>query len=126
MQLPATLSGIVTPFKGNGRKLGYPTANIASDTQLVDGVYFGNASLGDLIDRPAIIFIGTPTTVGDTERRVEAHILDAPDTDYYGQTLHIMLEAYHRSNQTFASIEMLVEAMKLDEMAAREWTADKK
>lgn len=125
MQLPAQLSGVVTPYKGNGRKLGYPTANIATATQLADGVYFGKASLGDFIDHPAIIFIGTPTTVGDTERRVEAHILDAPDIDYYGQLLHLTLMVYYRGNQTFASVDLLVETMKQDEAAAREWASAK-
>lgn len=121
MQLPARLSGVVTPYKGNGRKLGYPTANIDSETQLADGVYFGLASLGDLFDRPAIIFIGTPTTVGDTERRVETHVLDAPDADYYGLPLNVTLVVYHRRNQTFNSVEELIVAMEQDELAAREW-----
>lgn len=122
-QLPAQLSGTVTRFSGNGRQLGYPTANIATETGLTDGVYFGFADLAGQTHQPAIIFIGTPTTVGDTERRVEAYLLDFPDKDYYGQTLGLELMQYHRPNQHFPSVEALLEVMKQDEQAARQWFA---
>ncbi|MDP9131123.1 MAG: riboflavin kinase, partial [Candidatus Binatota bacterium] len=60
MQLtrPVTLGGTVTRFKGNGRRLGYPTANLTIKTDLADGVYFGLADLADWSDNPAVIFIG--------------------------------------------------------------------
>lgn len=119
--LPRTLSGMAVKYKGNGRKLGYPTANIDSDTDLPDGVYFGYADLGMYTRRPALIFIGTPTTMGDTERRVEAHVLDIDDVDYYGQKLTLTLEIFHRSNQTFKTMEELMVAMKADETAGRSW-----
>ncbi len=108
-------------FSGNGRKLGYPTANIVTQTKLKDGVYFGYADLDAFTHHPAIIFIGTPTTVGDTERRLEAHLLDIVDKDYYGQTMAVELIAYHRQNQTFDSVDALMKAMKTDEATAREW-----
>lgn len=120
-KLPATLKGIVTPFKGNGRKLGYPTANITTPTVLKDGVYFGVSTVGSYNDKPSIIFIGTPTTVGDTERRVEVHILDAKDEDYYGLNLTVQIQYYHRENKTFSSIDELLVVMKHDETAARAW-----
>jgi len=119
--LPTVLEGIVTVYKGNGRKLGYPTANISSDTALPDGVYFGHVDLSDYRQRPALIFIGTPTTMGDTERRVETHVLDAEDRDYYGMRIKISVEKFHRENQTFASIDDLLIMMKADEVAGRTW-----
>jgi riboflavin kinase/FMN adenylyltransferase len=115
------LQGRVTQFKGNGRKLGYPTANIRSHTSARDGVYFARAWLGEFEQHPAIVFVGTPTTVGDTERRVEAHLFDVPDLDYYGQEITLELERFFRPNETFASVEELMQAMKKDEAAAREW-----
>lgn len=115
------LGGITEPFSGNGRKLGYPTANLKIQTDLKDGVYFGYATLGPYKNHSAIIFIGTPTTVGDAERRVEAYLLDIPDTDYYGQELQLSLEHYHRPNQTFNSVDSLMIAMKADEVKARQW-----
>ena len=119
--LPITLQGKVTHFKGNGRKLGYPTANIHTNTTLDDGVYFGWADLGEYKHYPALIFIGTPTTVGDKGRRVEAHLLDAKDVDYYDLELKLGVQLFHRSNQTFKSIDELLIAMKSDEASGRAW-----
>jgi riboflavin kinase/FMN adenylyltransferase len=118
-----TLSGTVTRFKGNGRRLGYPTANLTTPTNLADGVYFGFADLKKWSSQPAIIFIGTPTTIGDTDPRVEAYLLDIPDKDYYGQELSLDIRHYHRSNQTFTNIDALLEAMRDDEVVARQWFA---
>lgn len=123
LPLPQKLKGTVRHFKGNGRKLGYPTANIDTTTALGDGVYFGFASLGQYMHCPALIFIGTPTTVGDTVRRVETHILDAEDIDYYDLVIDIDIQKFHRNNQNFASIDELMIAMKADEKAGRAWAA---
>ncbi|MDQ5885115.1 MAG: riboflavin kinase / adenylyltransferase [Patescibacteria group bacterium] len=119
--LPAKLKGTVTAFSGYGRRLGYPTANIATKTYLKDGVYFGYATLDDYKNNPALIFIGQPITVGDSIRRVEAHLLDVPDKDYYGKDLNLQIEYFHRNNAKFNSIDDLIIAMKNDEKSARIW-----
>jgi riboflavin kinase / FMN adenylyltransferase len=118
---PVAISGTVTPFKGNGRRLGYPTANLAVRTDAKDGVYFGFADMAEFSRHPSIIFVGVPTTLGDLERRVEAYLLDIPDKDYYGRPLSLSLEKYHRANRTFAGIDELMAAMKADEAAGRRW-----
>lgn len=118
---PVVLSGIVTRFKGDGRKLGYPTANLVIKTDLKDGVYFGYADLAQYTHQPAIVFIGTPTTMGETIRRVEAYLLDIPDQDYYDYNLRLDLHYYHRPNQDFKLINDLILAIKADEAAARQW-----
>lgn len=118
---PYALQGTVTRFKGNGRKLGYPTANLDVDTGARDGVYFGFADLAEYRRHPSIIFVGIPTTVGDTVRRVEAHLLDIPDKDYYDLPMSLTLGPYRRANRTFDSTDELIDAMKADEAAAREW-----
>ena len=121
---PHNLTGKVTPFAGDGRTLGYPTANIITTTDLSDGVYFGFANLGPYNRHPALIFVGVPTTMGQSERRVEAHLLDIPDQDYYELTLELELIQYHRANLTFATIEELQTAMRDDESVARIWFSD--
>ncbi|HUC87024.1 MAG TPA: riboflavin kinase [Candidatus Saccharimonadales bacterium] len=117
----AALSGTVTRFQGNGRQLGYPTANLITATPLSDGIYFGFANLADYRLRPALIFIGTPTTVGDTKRRVEAHLLDIPDRDYYGGELVLDIRHYHRPSRTLSSRQALITLIQADEAAARRW-----
>ena len=122
-QLPENLEGTVRRYKGNGRRLGYPTANIAVSTGLPDGVYFGYAGLGEHRYHPAIIFIGVPTTLGDTDRRIEAYLLDIEDRDYYDLPLQLEIHKFHRQNQTFPSVEDLVKVMQADEQTARRWFA---
>lgn len=118
---PHKLMGTVTPFAGDGRALGYPTANILATTDVMDGVYFGFANLGPYVRHPALIFVGIPTTMGQIERRVEAHLLDIPDQDYYDLNLELELVHYHRSNQTFKTVKDLKGAMKQDDLVARAW-----
>jgi riboflavin kinase/FMN adenylyltransferase len=120
-KLPAKLAGIVTPFKGNGRRIGFPTANFKTDTELRDGVYFGWANLSKFTHNPAMIFIGTPTTLWDVGRRVEVFLLDIPDKDYYGKEVSIEIAHFHRTNKTFTTVEALVEAIEEDEQTARGW-----
>ena len=124
--MESSIQGIVTKYKGNGRKLGYPTANIAVKSNNKDGVYFGYAGLGKYINSPSLVFIGVPKTIGDTDNRVEVHILDIPDIDYYGETLTIRITHFYRDNKKFESIEQLVTAMKQDEKAARGWFLENK
>jgi riboflavin kinase/FMN adenylyltransferase len=121
--LPLVLSGIVTRFKGDGRRLGYPTANLAVETGAVDGVYFGFADMAGFHRHPSIIFVGVPTTTGETRRRVEAHLFDIPDEDYYGQHLELSLDYFYRPNRTFADVGELQQVMRADETAARRWFA---
>jgi riboflavin kinase/FMN adenylyltransferase len=121
MKLPVKLAGTVIAYKGNGRRLGYPTANVAAQTDLADGVYFGYADMGRYLHHPSLIFVGIPTTLGDTERRIETHLLDISDKDYYGMPIELSIEYFHRPNQTFASVQKLLRVMKTDESAARQW-----
>jgi FAD synthase len=114
---------VTEPFEGNGRKLGYPTANIRVKTDLKDGVYFGYANLENYINQPALIFIGTPITVGATTHRVEAYLLDVTDKDYYDLSLKLTIHFYHRPNQKFRSMKKLKEVIKSDELSARQWFA---
>jgi len=124
-KLPVYLEGKTKPYRGDGRKLGYPTANIDSLVSLSDGIFFGFASLGPYKNQPALIFIGTPLTTGDTIRRVEAHLLDVADINYYDQQLVLDVRYFHRPNQKFDSVNELLNAIKQDEASARNWFVGK-
>jgi riboflavin kinase/FMN adenylyltransferase len=121
VKLPVELSGTITHYAGNGRLLGYPTANITTQSNLSDGVYFGYADLQKFHHWPCLIFIGTPTTIGDTGRRIEAHLLDIPDTDYYKLSLQLKILYFYRKTETFTTVEDLLGVMRTDEINAREW-----
>lgn len=113
MDLPYQIKGIVKKFSGNGRRLGYPTANIEIDKDAPEGLYFGYTHLeGQKL--ASIIFIGAPITLGVTSKRAESYILDFEDHDLYGQEIKIEILKKLRDNRKFESVEKLIVQMKID------------
>ena len=119
------LNGTTIKYSGNGRKLGYPTANFAVNSDVADGVYisFSTLNFSKLKGQklPSMTFIGVPTTVGDTPRRVEVHLFDIADMDYYDCEIETELIHKIRDNKTFNSVDELLGVMKTDERIAREY-----
>lgn len=134
-----TLCGKVVPGFQNGRKLGYPTANICADSQKLipaDGVYLVRVEMkegndADATARPkqhqhsamqsmaGMMNIGTrPTMHNGSNRSIEVHILDFHG-DLYGRSLKIELEQRLREEREFGSIESLTAQLKADEAACR-------
>lgn len=77
---PFTLSGVVGHGREFGRKIGFPTANVITDSRLLlpaPGVYAVDAALPDGGRRRAVVNIGHAPTAGtDLPLTVEAHIID--------------------------------------------------
>jgi len=95
-----------------GRELGFPTANIVPDEQLIcpgHGIYAARAD-----GRCAAVSVGVRPTCG-TGRAVlvEAYLLDF-DGDLYGQMLHLDFVARLRGERRFDTAEALVEQMRVD------------
>lgn len=114
------IKGIVKKYTGNGRRLGFPTANIELHDEVQDGLYAGLTLLeGKLL--PSIIYIGAPEIYKGAARRLEAYILDFSDRDLYTQ--HIEVEILHRlrDNKPFDSEELLIRQMKKDEVEAQKF-----
>ena len=104
---PYAMSGRIIHGQGRGGSvLGYPTINIASD-QLIpaDGVYAGSAMIDDR-RFPAAVSVGTNPTFGNSERTVEAFLLDCNDNLY---DCHVELAITHwlRDQERFPSVELL-------------------
>ena len=114
------LQGTVKPFAGDGRKLGYPTANIEVNNDIAEGLFVGYVKLLNK-KLPALIFIGAPITFGDSMKRAEAHILDFEDKDLYGESLEFIVTSKMRDNKKFNSKEELIKQMKQDEQDARNY-----
>ena len=117
---PFVLRGVVKPFRGNGRKFGYPTANIEIPRDTAEGVFFGKVVLRES-EYLATIFIGAPVTLEDSVKRAEAHILDFADEDLYGEQIEMKVEHKHRDNRKFSSQAELVAALHQDELDARDY-----
>ena len=114
------VSGTVKPFVGNGRKFGYPTANIEIPVDTPEGLFVGYTELNGAL-LPSIIFIGAPVTLDDEIKRAETHILDFEDRDLYGEEITMSITKKLRDNHKYDSIEALIEQMKIDETIARDY-----
>lgn len=113
---PFELDGTVVTGDQRGGTLGYPTANIAMDPQLLCpryGIYAG-AALG----HRAAVSIGTNPHYGGAERRIEPYLLDF-EGDLYGKRLVVELWERLRDEAAFASEEELVAQIARDVEATR-------
>ncbi|AXH97793.1 bifunctional riboflavin kinase/FAD synthetase [Ornithinimicrobium avium] len=127
-----SVSGEVVHGHHRGRELGFPTANLAADSEgLVpaDGVYAGWLTRPGLpADHPdhrlpAAVSVGTNPTFDDVERSVEAYVLDRDDLDLYGETVRVEFVQRLRDNLRFTSVEELMEQIGADVDRVRELLA---
>ena len=114
------LIGTVVEGEKVGRTLGFPTANLSIDPQIVvpaDGVYAAWAELNPFTPQakthPAAVSIGERPTFDGRRRVVEAYLLDF-DGDLYGQTLRLHFVTRLRGQERFNSIEALIQQMHHD------------
>ena len=114
---PFQLRGTVVHGDQRGRTLGFPTANIVPDAQLVCPGFGIYAALAD--GAPAAVSIGVRPTFGEgLGVLVEAFLIDA-DVDLYGRTLRLEFLKRLRGERRFDSVQALVEQMQLDAEQAR-------
>jgi riboflavin kinase/FMN adenylyltransferase len=121
---PYTVMGRVKTGKGQGKLLGFPTANLALEdpTKLrpSGGVYAVRVKLGDEM-LYGMMNVGTAPTIrsGKTGRQeLEVHIFDFSG-DIYGEAVVVYCQAYLRSERTFPSPAALAEQIEKDRLAAR-------
>jgi riboflavin kinase/FMN adenylyltransferase len=113
---PFELDGTVVSGDQRGGTLGYPTANIAMDPQLVCpryGIYAGEA-----LGHRAAVSIGTNPHYGGTERRIEPFLLDF-EGDLYGDRLVVELWERLRDEAVFGSEQDLIAQIARDVDATR-------
>lgn len=115
------LSGTVVRGLQNGKKLGFPTANIhvGDEHKLIPrtGIYAVRVhhTGGSL---KGMLSIGYNPTFEGKEQTIEVNILDF-NQDIYGDTLTIEFIDFIRYAKKFGSAEELVAAIKQDEVAVR-------
>jgi riboflavin kinase/FMN adenylyltransferase len=110
-----SLSGIVVHGLGQGKQLGFPTANLEiMPFKLLpkNGVYFGAASFDGLRYR-AVMNIGNRPSLGSRPVQLEAHLLNF-DGDLYGKKLCVELSKRLRDEIKFETVEALKEQIKKD------------
>lgn len=117
---PHLVSGIVRRGDQRGRLLGYPTANIETQTMLPrDGIYAGDATLPDGTVRPAAIHIGPRATFNRMNRTMEVFVVDwagpvAEGLEEYGWPISVRFSAWLRDQAKYDSAAGLCVQMARD------------
>jgi len=113
------LSGPVVHGRERGRKIGFPTANIQSRTEILppDGVYATRLILDDG-PHASITNIGMRPTFAEPERTIEAHVFDF-DRDLYDQEVRLELIERIRPERKFDSGAALAAQIASDLERAR-------
>ena len=106
-----------------GRKLGFPTANIALGEVLEPayGVYAVRAGVdrgGQTVWHPGVANIGIRPMIEGDEPLLEVHLFDF-DEDLYGQHMRVALVDYLRPEMTFDDMETLRVQIVEDSRRAR-------
>ncbi|AQT69354.1 Riboflavin biosynthesis protein RibF [Anaerohalosphaera lusitana] len=122
---PYRLIGQVFAGRGIGRKLGYPTANVHPQKQIIpaEGVYAGRVSIAaDYASAcsadqklPAVFSIGRAKTfVTDHPLLIEAHLLTDDHPDLYGKYLSLDFVELIRQQQRFPNEDTLKQQIHAD------------
>ncbi|MEP6767247.1 MAG: bifunctional riboflavin kinase/FAD synthetase [Acidobacteriota bacterium] len=126
---PYLLDGIVSRGDRVGRKIGYPTINLAPENELhpADGVYVTSIEISSF-GRPfeCVTNIGRrPTVYEDFSTSIETYVFDF-SSDVYGERVRLFFHERLREERTFSSMMALTEQIGRDAESAREYFARKK
>jgi len=123
---PYTVRGHVVRGEARGRGLGFPTANLAAENEVLPaaGVYAGQLRLLDDGDPPAgrllpaVTNVGRRPTFAGEALRAEAHVIDWSG-DLYGRRVEISFGARLRAERRFESVDALRRQIAADVEEAR-------
>lgn len=114
------IDGVVARGAGRGRELGFPTANLATDNELLppSGVYATTATIDGVV-HPSITNIGLRPTFGDVSSiTTETHVFDSVP-DLYGRTLRLSFVQRLRDERAFPDVDALRAQIEADCRSAR-------
>lgn len=117
--LPFSVSGKVIHGKGQGKKLGFATANM--DCYLNDfhnGVYGAFATLRN-VKMLAVCSVVPNVTFGEVKSSFEVHLIDSNGKpmlleDFYGETLHVEIIFYLRPMLKYQDLNTLIDQIEQD------------
>jgi riboflavin kinase / FMN adenylyltransferase len=118
------LEGVVVHGAKRGKKLGFPTANLVTEKEVLPrpGVYAVKVRRGEALLN-GVVNIGRNPTFGEHALAVEVHLLDFHQ-ELYGETLRIYFLQRLRDEKTFPSVDHLTRAIADDIEQARTILAD--
>jgi riboflavin kinase/FMN adenylyltransferase len=110
-----SIEGSVVHGQHRGRDLGFATANLCSENELIPphGVYVTTATLHG-VAYPAVTNIGSrPTFEASEETVIETHVLDF-DKDLYGARMSLGFVQRLRDEKRFENINALKKQIEMD------------
>ncbi|MGN0261817.1 MAG: riboflavin biosynthesis protein RibF [Eggerthellaceae bacterium] len=110
---PYTLHERVVAGRGEGRDMGFRTANLLVEPSrrvLREGVYAAYALVNDVAYKAAVSVGASPTFKGRTDAYCEVHILDF-EGDIYGQDIQVQFMEWLRPLVDFASVDELIQTV---------------
>lgn len=114
---PYSITGSVAHGFQEGRRIGFPTANIVPESaeKLVpgNGVYATRVSVEGGEWMPAMLNIGTNPTFQRQQTTIEAHIIGF-EGDIYGRKVRVEFGRKLRDEQRFESLEALQKQLEAD------------
>jgi len=109
------IEGTVVEGAKRGREIGFPTANLATDNELVppNGVYATAITIDGRV-LPSVTNIGQRPTFGDhLATTIEAHVMGL-SMDLYGRTVRLAFVQRLRDERKFPDLEALQEQISAD------------
>ena len=118
---PVSTIGTVVHGKKIGRGLGYPTANIDPENDMLPprGIYAAKLRVGHL-QHNAAAYIGHRGTFHQNEPQVlEVYLLDEHDIDLYDHQVEVSYHEFIRGDQVFEDADQLKQQIESDITAIR-------
>jgi riboflavin kinase/FMN adenylyltransferase len=114
------IDGTVVRGAQRGRELGFPTANLETDNELLPppGVYATTAAING-VAHPSVTNVGMRPTFGDVDRlQIETHLLDG-NRDLYDARVRLSFVQRLRDERAFPDADALRAQIDADTRAAR-------
>lgn len=135
--LPLKSTGTVVRGNGNGKKLGFATANLNliepsnEIQQMTDGVYYGTCSIRtddksrslytmvmSIGTNPSVEILNTP----NANKTYEVHIIEKTLPDFYGEVMDLTIVGYIRPMFKYTDMPSLISAIQTDVFIAKQTT----
>ena len=112
------VDGVVVEGRRRGRELGFPTANLSTDNELLPphGVYATTTTIDGIV-YPGLTNIGTRPTFGESATTVETHILGFSG-DLYGRLVRLGFVLRLRDERKFDDVDALRAQIEADRRRA--------
>ncbi|MBN2266681.1 MAG: riboflavin biosynthesis protein RibF [Candidatus Aminicenantes bacterium] len=116
------ITGCIVRGRRRGRRLGFPTANVATPNEILpEGVFITETSRGRTA-HPSVTSIGTNPTFGPHPLSVETLLLDFKGS-LYGAEVTVRFLRQVRPTQAFPDAASLADRIRRDVEEARAWFA---